>query len=365
MRFLKYLIFSLLIIFTASNVFSLELTVDQAKKYLKDSPDYIKMLANFEKAKISYTETYYDYVNSISDLNRTNENAAADSDAPYKAYLQFKAAMEKKDSAQDAVDQAERNLGDFEYKLDYLLEKEYIALLQLERNYESALIKYEQASSSEQLAGLRYARGLINSTDYGKSKTELLNAKQSLLDAGERLEQGKKDFCYFLGININSELVLSNYEPKDFIIPDKDTLLSRASSNYYTFTTVSSDLDKLRDNYDSEYDYYSRETIRWNIIVKEMDYSKTKLDFENSISSLYNDYEKGLLAWEISENDYKSKSKDFKIAELKYERGLISENSFRLAQESFKNSENEWLQNKYSKYFIEYKIKLAEKGILV
>jgi hypothetical protein len=43
-----------------------------------------------------------------------------------------------------------------------------------------------------------------------------------------------------------------------------------------------------------------------------MDYNKTKLDFENSISSLYNDYEKGLLAWEISENDYKSKSKDFK-----------------------------------------------------
>lgn len=353
------------LIFSSGNTFAQDLTIEEARKHLKESPDYIKMEANYEKSKISYNESYYDYVNSISDLNYANANATSDSDAPYKAYLQFKSALEKKDSAQDTVDDNERNLNDFEYKLDYLLEKEYTSLLQLEGNYDSSSIKLELKKVEEQLAGLKYSHGIINKDTYNGIKKELLSAEQTFLDAKEKLIQGKKDFCYFLGIDYDEDLNLSVFEPEEFLIPDKDTLLSRANSSYYTFTVEREELEDLRDQYDDEYDYYTRENLRWNIIVKELDYKKTKLDFENSISTLFKDYEKELLAWQIAEANYESQIKDFKIAELKYKKGLISENAFKLAEETYKEKENEWLQNKYNKYFLEYKIKLAEKGILV
>lgn len=224
-------------------------------------------------------------------------------------------------------------LSDYEYKqieaqIAYNVTEKYFTLKNCEKLLEIAKNSFELVKENYSATNLSYELGLVAKTDLDSVNVSLLQAQFALDSYTNNYEIAKEDFKIALRKNSeNCDFVLtSTLNVEDFETNLEEDLLTAESSRY--------DILSLKSNYELSKEYYEltnlpENTARFtsaysNYITAEYNYTNNKSLILLGIKSGYNNISNTRNNVTLTEETLKLRENAYKIAQIKFEQGMIT-----------------------------------------
>lgn len=249
-------------------------------------------------------------------------------------------------------------LSDYEYKqieaqIAYNITEKYFNLKNSEKLLEIAKNSYELVKENYNATSLSYELGLVAKTDLDGANISLLQAEFALATYKDNYEIAKEDFKIALRKNNeNCDFVLtSNLSVEDFKTNIDEDLITAENSRY--------DILSLKSNYELSKEYFEltklpENTARYtsaysNYITAEYNFTNNKALILLGVKAGYNNIGSTRNNVTLTEQTLGLKKNAYKIAQIKYEQGMITNTELLSALNDVYTSEVEY-ENAKLKY---------------
>lgn len=353
------------------NLKKYEIDVDRAKYQLdqaeneidNDYREYNGLYAQYSNA----SDEYYQSIESEDSLAAQAAQAEMD-----KIQKEMESQYEKIESLSDNVEDFENNYDDLKKKkenyskqLDFLVEKLYTSIL----NLEGALVALNQDYSIKQnllsIEREKFQFGGSSQAAVDQQAVAIANLNKTIIEQTNQIKTMKGQLNDMMGRGYNDEFTLTPFEvPTKIEIPEYEKLLSSATQAYDSLRQINRELDDMDDELDDEDDYYQSLILRQDIKLKEIQVEDEKSKLSETISNLIADVKSKQEDYQLSLTNYQTAQRDYQWEQKRYELGRISKLTLMESELNELNMKNKKDSAGYALFLAQRSLQLAEIGIL-
>jgi len=376
------------VVFAADNTTSpiAELSLDDVKTLVKKNSanrdSYELQESIYSLARKNTLESLAELdTNSEYWLGKMQEAEASGNMVAYNTYYQYYSALEKAyqenapsvedalNQVNDALDDLDRQMADFDMDLDLMTTLIYSNILELEDSRELMEANLNLLIKNRNIVWLQQKMGMATDLDYANVNQQINSLTQSITALNSGITSLKRTLNNFMGFDLDFQFNLKPWDVSvsvDSVVPTITAeMIETALKNDLTLEQLDRKMDYAKSDIRNSVDDSEKASYRNDLKGLELQYDNQVTTVKNTLTSYRAAVVNAQNAYVNAQAAYDIAKRDLEIAQLKYDLGMISAIQMDSSKASFKQAENTLISARHDCYFAKVDYELYQKGTIL